>query len=370
LIEFRSDIRANMSDPFCGEFNPSCPLPLETHATVQMAHGGGGRVMRGLIEGMLLPVLGGGSLPTAQRPGPPHDSAVVEVEGVRLAFTTDSFVVSPLFFPGGDIGKLAVCGTVNDLAVAGARPLWLSCALILEEGFSLDSLRRIVESMRRAADEAGVCIVTGDTKVVDRGKGDGVFVNTAGIGLVPAGVDVSPARVVPGDAVLVSGDLGRHGIAIMSVREGLAFEGALPSDCAPLAGLVAALVPLGADLHCLRDLTRGGLAAALNEIALDARVGIELDEAAIPVAGPVAGACELLGLDPLYVANEGRLVAFVPAAVAARALAILRGHPSAPEAAIVGTVTAAHPGTVELRSRLGGGRIVDLLSGEQLPRIC
>jgi hydrogenase expression/formation protein HypE len=353
-----------------GDFNLSCPLPLETHTTVQMAHGGGGRVMRGLIEGMLLPAFGGQPVGPAGRRVPPHDSAVVELDGLRLAFTTDSFVVSPLFFPGGDIGKLAVCGTVNDLAVAGARPLWLSCALILEEGFPLDSLRRIVASMQRTAEAIGVRIVTGDTKVVDRGKGDGLFINTAGIGLVPAGLEVSPARVAPGDAVLVSGDLGRHGIAIMSVREGLAFEGALHSDCAPLADLVAALLPLGSELHCLRDLTRGGLAAALNEIALDAGVGIRLEEEAIPVAGPVAGACELLGLDPLYVANEGRLVAFVPGSVAERALAILRRHPAAPDAAIIGTVTAAHPGTVELRSSLGSGRIVDLLSGEQLPRIC
>ncbi len=359
-----------MKDESPQEFNLICPLPLDVHSTVQMAHGGGGRLMRGLIEGMFLPAFRGGPGGSGAQRLPPHDSAVIETGGVRLAFTTDTFVVSPLFFPGGDIGKLAVFGTVNDLAMAGAKPVWLSAAFILEEGFPLESLRRVVESMREAARQTGVEIVTGDTKVVDRGKGDGLFVNTAGIGLVPAGIDVSPALVRPGDAVLVSGDLGRHGIAVMSVREGLGFESGLESDCAPLADLVAALVPLGADLHCLRDLTRGGLAAALNEIALDARVGMDLDEAAIPVGEAVAGACELLGLDPLYAANEGRLVAFVPAEAAERALAILRSHPAAPEPGIIGRVTGRHPGMVELRNPIGGGRILDLLSGEQMPRIC
>ena len=345
------------------DFSLHCPLPLDDRTTVQMAHGGGGRAMQRLIEGLFLPAFGGGA-------APPHDSAVLEANGLRLAFTTDTFVVSPLFFPGGDIGKLAVCGTVNDLAVAGARPAWLSAGFVLEEGLSMETLRRIVASMRRAADEVGVRIVTGDTKVVDRGKGDGIFINTAGIGLVRRGVEISPARVVPGDAVVVSGDLGRHGIAILSVREGLEFEGALESDCAPLAGVVEALLAAGCEIHCLRDLTRGGLAAALNEIAGHARVGIELEESAIPVAGPVASACELLGLDPLYVANEGRLVAFVPAAQADRVVQTMRSQPVAAGAAVVGTVIAAHPGVVELRNPLGGSRIVDLLSGEQMPRIC
>ena len=258
---------------------------------------------------------------------PPHDSAVLPTDGARLAFTTDSYVVNPLFFPGGDIGKLAVCGTVNDLAMAGARPAYLGAGFILEEGLPMETLRRVVASMAEAARAAGVRIVTGDTKVVDRGKGDGIFINTSGVGWVPPGVEISPARVAPGDAILLSGDLGRHGVAIMSVREGLQFEGVLESDCAPLADLVAAMLATGADIHCLRDLTRGGLAAALNEIALDARVGIEIDESAIPVAEPVAAACELLGLDPLYVANEGRLVAFVPAAAADRVLEVMRHHP-------------------------------------------
>jgi len=347
------------------DFKLACPIPLSDHATVQMAHGGGGRLMRGLIEGMFLP-----AFQSAEQQAPPHDSAVLELDGARLAFTTDTFVVSPLFFPGGDIGRLAVFGTVNDLAMAGAKPVWLSAAFILEEGLPMETLSRVVASMRHAAEEVGVEIVTGDTKVVDRGKGDGIFINTAGVGLIPPGVEISPARVAPGDAVILSGDLGRHGIAVMSVREGLRFEGALPSDCASLSGLVEALVGADSQVHCLRDLTRGGLAAALCEIADHARVGIELDEPSIPVAEPVAGACELLGLDPLYVANEGRLVAIVPAEAADCTLETMRAHPVASQAAIVGTVTDTGPGTVELHGPLGGARIVDLLSGEQLPRIC
>lgn len=348
-------------------FNLICPVPLGDHATVQMAHGGGGRLMKGLIEGMFLPGFG---YDQSQSPVALHDSAVLEADGVRLAFTTDTFVVSPLFFPGGDIGKLAVYGTVNDLAMAGAKPAWLSVGFILEEGLPMDTLRRVVKSMREAAQEVGVRVVTGDTKVVDRGKGDGIFINTSGIGFVPAGVEISPNRVEPGDAVIVSGDLGRHGIAILSVREGLELEGAIESDCGSLAGLVGALIEAGLDLHCLRDLTRGGLASALNEIADQAKVGIELDEVAIPVAEPVMGACELLGFDPLYVANEGRLVAFVPAESADLTLDIMRNHVSAPQSVIIGAASEAHPGTVELRGRFGGRRIVDLLSGEQMPRIC
>jgi hydrogenase expression/formation protein HypE len=348
----------------------TCPNPLNQHDTVQLAHGGGGRTMRRLIEDMLLPVFELDRTGAGQPRRPPHDSAVLEVGGQRLAFTTDTFVVSPLFFPGGDIGKLAVYGTVNDLAMAGAKPQWLSCGLILEEGCPMQTLRRVIASMQAAADEVGVRIVTGDTKVVDRGKGDGIFINTAGVGVVPAGIDISPARVSAGDKILVSGDLGRHGIAIMSVREGLKFEGAAESDCASLAGLVADLTALGADLHCLRDLTRGGLAAAVIEIAEHARVGIELDEASIPVSPTVSGACELLGLDPLYVANEGRLVAFVADEQADAALRIMQRHPAAPVPAVLGTVTSKHPGAVELRNAFGNARLLDLLSGEQMPRIC
>jgi hydrogenase expression/formation protein HypE len=354
------------------DFNVNCPVPISSHTTVQLAHGGGGRLMRDLIETIFLPAFGATDVPSspAPRPSPPHDSVVLPTEGARLAFTTDSFVVSPLFFPGGDIGTLAICGTVNDLAMSGAKPAYLSAGFILEEGLSMDTLRRVVDSMSRTAAAAGVRIVTGDTKVVDRGKGDGIFINTAGIGWVHTDVNISPARVKPGDAILLSGDLGRHGVAIMSVREGIRFEGALESDCAPLAGLVEAMLAAETDIHCLRDLTRGGLAAALNEIALDAHVGIEIDEAAIPVTEPVAAACELLGLDPLYAANEGRLAAFLPAASADRVLEAMRRHPAAVGPVRIGVVTAAHPGTVELRSRFGGGRIVDLLSGEQMPRIC
>jgi len=348
----------------------SCPTPLGRHDTVQLAHGGGGRLMRGLIEEVLLPEFGAFPPIDDGQPRPPHDSAVLELGGTRLAFTTDTFVVSPLFFPGGDIGKLAVYGTVNDLAMAGAKPVYLSCGLILEEGTPMETLRRIVASMRQAADEASVRIVTGDTKVVDQGKGDGIFINTAGVGLIGEGIDVSPSRVAAGDRILVSGDIGRHGIAIMSVRENLQFEGAPESDCASLASLVAELTALGGDMHCLRDLTRGGLAAALIEIAEHASVGIDLNEASIAVSPSVGGACELLGLDPLYVANEGRLVAFVPRDKADAALRIMRDHDAAPEPAVIGSVTADHPGMVELRNSFGGGRLLDLPSGEQMPRIC
>jgi hydrogenase expression/formation protein HypE len=351
------------------DFNLHCPLPLRDHPTVQMAHGGGGRMMRQLIESLFLPAFAPPS-PVPCPLSPPHDSAILEIGGQKLAFTTDTFVVSPLFFPGGDIGKLAVFGTVNDLAMAGAKPLYLSAGFVLEEGLPMEVLQKVVAAMAAAAAECGVKIITGDTKVVDRGKGDGIFINTAGVGLVPEGIEISPRRVAPGDAILVSGDLGRHGMAIMSVREGLGFEGDIQSDCANLAGLVESLLALGAGIHCLRDLTRGGLAAALNEIALDMNLGVELDEQKIPVAGPVAAACEILGLDPLYVANEGRLVAFVAADAADEALKIMKRHPAAVGPAIVGRVVEESAGTVVLNNPFGGGRIVDLLSGEQLPRIC
>jgi len=342
----------------------SCPVPREEYDAVQLAHGGGGRLMRRLVEGLFLAEFAAGAT------DPPHDSAVLATPAGRLAFTTDTFVVHPIEFPGGDIGHLAVYGTVNDLAMAGARPIALSAGFVLEEGLPMATLRRVVASMRAAAEEVGVRIVTGDTKVVDRGKGDGVFINTAGIGWVPQGVDVSPARVQPGDAVIVSGDLGRHGIAVMSVREGLRFEGGLPSDCASLVDLVAALVEADPDVHCLRDLTRGGLAAAVCEIAEHAGVGIRLEENAIPISPQVAAVCELLGLDPLYAANEGRLVAFVPAEAASRVLEVMRTHPAAPQPAVIGCVRAESPGLVELASPLGSSRVLDLLSGEQMPRIC
>jgi hydrogenase expression/formation protein HypE len=354
-----------MSQSNSEDFALSCPLPIIEHATVQLAHGGGGRFMRNLIEELFRPAFAGDG-PRS----PAHDSAVVEMAGGRMAMTTDTFVVQPLFFPGGDIGKLAVYGTVNDLAMSGAKPLYLSTGFVLEEGLPMETLRRVVDSMAAASREVGVPIITGDTKVVDRGKGDGIFINTAGVGLVPAAIDIAPQRVVPGDVVMVSGDLGRHGMAVMSVREGLGFESELLSDCASLAGLVEAMAVVGKDLHCLRDLTRGGLAAALNEIALDGDLGIDLEQEGIPVSEPVAAACEVLGLDPFYVANEGRLVAFVAPQSAARVLDILNHHPVACGPAIIGRVTDSHPRSVELRSPMGGRRILDLLSGEQMPRIC
>jgi hydrogenase expression/formation protein HypE len=331
---------------------------------VQLAHGGGGRLTRELVEGLFVPAFTNPAL--AER----HDSAVISVGGVRAAFTTDTYVVSPRIFPGGDIGKLAVCGTANDLAMAGATPAYLSAGFVLEEGLPIEELGQVVASMRAAAEACGVTLVTGDTKVVDRGKGDGLFINTAGLGLVPDGVAICPRRVRPDDAVLLSGDVGRHGIAVLSVREGLGFETPIESDCAPLASLVSVLVCAGLDLHCLRDPTRGGLATVLNEIAVDAQVGIEVEETAIPVAEDVAGACELLGLDPLYVACEGRMVVFLPAAQAERGLALLRTYPLGTGAARIGKVTEGPAGMVTLATRFGTRRLLDLLSGEQLPRIC
>ena len=346
------------------DFALACPAPLGRHTTIQLAHGGGGRLTRELIEGIFLPTFDSAAL--RER----HDSAVLTLGGARLAFTTDSYVVHPRFFPGGDIGKLAVFGTVNDLAMAGARPLYLSAGFILEEGLPIDELRRITISMRAAAEVCGVELVTGDTKVVDRGKGDGLFVNTAGVGIVPDGVVIRPKRIQPGDAALLSGDVGRHGIAVLSVREGLEFESSLESDCAPLSPLVTALLDAGIDVHCLRDATRGGLATALNELAVDAGISIEVEERSVPVSDAVAGACELLGLDPLYVACEGRMVVFVPEVHAGRALETLRACSGGEAATRIGTVGKGPAGMVVLKTRMGASRLLDLLSGEQLPRIC
>ncbi len=343
-------------------FAASCPTPAPGGPLVQLAHGGGGRRMHELITQHIGPAVG--EQATA------HDGAVLELGGARVAFTTDSFVVSPLFFPGGDIGKLAVCGTVNDLAMTGATPRAISLGLILEEGLPLETLDRVLASVRTAADAAGVVIATGDTKVVDRGKGDGVFVNTTGVGEVPAGVDIGPWRVRPGDAVLVSGDVGRHGVAILSVREGLRFSSPVLSDCAPLAAPVAALLAAGIDARCLRDATRGGMAASLWEIARDARVEVSIDEAEVPVLPTVAAACELLGLSPLHLACEGRFVAFVPGDQADLALDVLRRFEVCDGAKRIGTVTKAGGGRVWLNSPFGGARPLDLPSGEQLPRIC
>ncbi len=350
-----------MDDQSC---EPACPLPMSDKRIVQLAHGGGGRLMRELIQEVFVRTFDNPLL------APLHDGATWAVERGTLAFTTDSYVVRPLFFPGGDIGSLAVYGTVNDLAMCGAKPLYLSAGFILEEGLSLDVLRQVVKSMAEAARAAGVSIVTGDTKVVDRGKGDGIFINTAGIGLVPDGVHISPQSVRPGDAILLSGDLGCHGVAVLSVREGLSFAGAVQSDSAPVHGVVEDLIVSNVEIHCLRDLTRGGLASALNEIAQAAGVGIVIDETAIPILDPVQGACELLGLDPLYVANEGRFVAVMPASQIEPALAVMRRHGVSERAALIGSVTDRRSPPVVLRTVVGTNRILDLLSGEQLPRIC
>jgi hydrogenase expression/formation protein HypE len=346
------------------DFTLSCPIPIQQYPHILLAHGGGGKLMHQLIEKMFLPTFDNPVLRSR------HDSAVLAIEGKKLAFTTDSYVVQPLFFPGGDIGQLAVNGTVNDLAMCGARPLFLSAGFILEEGLPTETLWQVVQSMQRAAREAEVQLVTGDTKVVDRGKGDGIFINTAGVGLVERDLAISPAGVKAGDVVLLSGDLGRHGIAIMAVREGLSFEATIESDCAPLAGLVQELLRARIEIHCLRDLTRGGLASALVEIAEAAGVNIDIEEVAIPVREDVQGACEILGLDPLYVANEGRMVAFVSPADAERALTCMRAHPLGTQARRMGKVTEDHPGVVTMESRIGAKRVIDMLSGEQLPRIC
>ena len=345
-------------------FQLQCPAPLNDSEHIQLAHGGGGRRMHELLEGLLLPSFRNDLL--LER----HDGATLNIAGARLAFTTDSYVVKPIFFPGGDIGTLAMNGTVNDLAMCGARPLYLSSAFILEEGFAMELLRRVVESMRIAAAEAQVQLVTGDTKVVDKGKGDDIFVNTAGIGAVEHSLTIAPSSVRPGDVILLSGDLGRHGVAIMAMREGLSFESTIESDCAPLWEPVAALLEAGIEIHCLRDLTRGGLSSGLIEIAETAQLRITIDEIVIPVREDVAGACEILGLDPLYLANEGRFVAFVPEHETARALDILSQHTVSSGSVRIGQVMEKPAGLVTMKSRLGTERILDMLSGEQLPRIC
>ena len=345
---------------------PACPIPISDYPNVLLAHGGGGRLTNQLIARMFLPAFDNPAL-QAQ-----HDGAVFRVGDAspQLAFSTDSYVIHPLFFPGGDIGSLAVHGTVNDLAMCGARPLYLSAGYIIEEGLPMDTLWRIVQSMQAAARNAGVQIVTGDTKVVDRGKGDGVFINTAGVGIVEHERRITPQSVRPGDALIVNGDIGRHGIAIMAVREGLEFETTIESDSAAVAELVMQLLAENIEVHCLRDLTRGGLASALNEIAGSAGVGVAIEERRVPVRDDVHAACEMLGFDPLYVACEGRFVAFVAPQDAERARAVMRGHPLGADAAIIGTVKADHPGVVMMKSRIGVSRIVDMISGEQLPRIC
>jgi hydrogenase expression/formation protein HypE len=343
---------------------PSCPAPLPAGEKILLGHGSGGRLSAELMREVFLPALGNPVLARLD------DQAVFNVEGLRLAFTTDSFVVQPLFFPGGDIGRLAVHGTVNDLAMGGAEPLCLSAAFILEEGLPLETLERVVRSMQRAAAEVGVDVVTGDTKVVEKRGADGLFINTSGIGRVPEDLRLSADRARPGDRILLSGCIGEHGIAVLAQREGLAFEGPVESDSAPLHTLVAAILKATREVRCLRDPTRGGVSSALNEIAGRSGVGMTIDERAVPLSDAVAGACELLGLDPLYVANEGKLVAIVEASAADAVLAAMREHPLGGQAQVIGTVHASEPGVVKMRTRLGTTRIVDMLAGDQLPRIC
>jgi hydrogenase expression/formation protein HypE len=346
----------------------SCPAPLTAKDTILLGHGSGGKLSAELIRDIFLPAFQNPVLARLD------DQAIVNVNGQRLAITTDSFVVKPLFFPGGDIGSLAVHGTVNDLAMGGATPLFLSAAFIIEEGFSMDDLRRVVSSLRQAAAEAGVQVVTGDTKVVEKGKGDGLFINTTGIGIVPEGIELSADRARPGDKVLLSGPIGDHGIAILAQREGLEFETKIQSDSAALHTLVAAMLGVTSnvtlDIRCMRDPTRGGVSSTLNEIAERSQVGIELEERSLPIHEEVRGACELLGLDPLYVANEGKLIAIVAPEGADAVLQAMKRHPLGAEAVVIGTVKKENPGLVTMRTPLGTTRIVDMLAGDQLPRIC
>ncbi|HYC62470.1 MAG TPA: hydrogenase expression/formation protein HypE [Thermoanaerobaculia bacterium] len=342
----------------------TCPLPILDHQQIVLGHGSGGKLTAELIEKLFIPAFRNPYLDALD------DQAVLSIGGSRIAFTTDSFVVTPIFFPGGDIGRLAVNGTINDLAMSGARPLYLSSAFILEEGLASDDLRRVVDSMRLAAAEAGVLVVTGDTKVVDRGKGDQIFITTTGIGIIEKPVRISACLAQPGDVVILSGFIGDHGVAILSQRENLSFDGEIASDTAPLHELVAAMLGASLDIHCLRDPTRGGVATTLNEIASRSHVGIEIDETAIPVRDTVRGACETLGMDPLYIANEGKLVAVVAADAANRVLAAMQEHAHGRYARVIGRVVSAHAGMVLMRTQIGGTRMLDVMFHEPLPRIC
>lgn len=342
----------------------NCPLPLRDQPNIILGHGGGGKLSAELVEHLFLPAFRNEALENL------GDAAVFGLNGARLAMSTDSFVVRPLFFPGGNIGELAVNGTVNDLSMSGARPLYLSVGFILEEGLPLAALGQIVESMGAAARQANVQLITGDTKVVDKGHGDGIFINTSGIGLIPEGINIGPQRATPGDVVIVSGTIGDHGMAIMSVREGLAFDAPIQSDTAALNGLVAAMLAVCPDIHVLRDPTRGGVASSLNEIARSSQVGIMLDEPKLPVNPAVRSACELLGMDPIFVANEGKLLAIVPPDGADAVLKAMRQHPLGEQAAVIGRVAAQHPGMLVARTSIGGSRVISMQIGEQLPRIC
>lgn len=339
-------------------------MPLRDHPNIIMGHGGGGKLSAELVEHLFLPALHNDQLLSL------GDSTVLDLGGQRLAFSTDSYVVQPLFFPGGTIADLAINGTVNDIAMSGAQPLYLSAGFILEEGMLLNELGMLANAMGEAARRANVRVVTGDTKVVDRGHGDGVYINTSGIGLIPEGVVIAPTHARPGDVVIVSGEIGLHGIAIMSVREGLEFESVIESDSAPLNDLVATMLAVTNEIHVLRDPTRGGVASSLNEIAQASQVGIVLNERTLPVPPTVHSACELLGMDPLYVANEGKLIAIVPATQAEALLAQMRQHPLGKQATLIGEVTDQHPGIVVAKTGIGATRVVDMQVGEQLPRIC
>ena len=352
-----------MDSSLRSEFTLQCPIPISEYPAVLMAHGGGGKLMHTLISKMFSAAFTNDILMQE------HDSAQIDLPASKIAFTTDSYVVKPLFFPGSDIGALAVNGTVNDLAMSGARPMYLSLGLIIEEGFAMLDLWRVVQSISAAAKAAGVKIATGDTKVVDKGKGDGIFINTSGVGVIEHSLKISPRSIKPGDVIILNGDLGRHGIAIMAEREGLEFEHKIQSDCAPLNGIVKEIIDSGIEVHCLRDLTRGGLSSTLNELVQTAGIEITIDESAVPVHEDVQGACEILGFDPMYVANEGKFIAIVPAADAEKCLAIMQAHEFGKEAAIIGNVSAGDA-IVKLKSRIGTMRILDMLSGEQLPRIC
>jgi len=351
-----------MTEP--SDFTLSCPFPIQDYPHVLMAHGGGGKLMHQLIGKLFLPAFHNQPL------GAPHDASVFDLAGQRLAFTTDSYVVRPLFFPGGDLGSLAVHGTVNDLAMAGARPLYLSAAFIIEEGLPMETLWKITASMQRAAQQAGVQIITGDTKVVDKGKGDSLFINTAGVGILEHQLQINPRSVRPGDAILVNGDVGRHGMAVMAVREGLEFESAIQSDSAPLTEVILQLLEAGIEVHCLRDLTRGGLTSVLNEIAEAARLALQIEEKLVPVREDVRAACEILGLDAMQVACEGRFATFLPERDAERALDIMRACRNSTGACRVGSVSDQRSPRVLLKSSIGVQRILDMPSGEQLPRIC
>ena len=342
-------------------FNLNCPLPLEKYPRILLAHGGGGKLMRQLIETMFLSTF-------SSENQIEHDAVVLNLNHNKIAFTTDSYVVNPLFFPGGNIGSIAVYGTVNDLAMSGATPLYLSLSFILEEGLEMATLWEVIKSIKQAAQISRVNIVTGDTKVVEKGKGDGIFINTSGVGVINHSLEINSHAIQDNDAIIISGDIGRHGIAIMAQREGLEFETSIESDCAPIAQPVLDLLNAGVEIHCLRDLTRGGLASALNEIALSANLEMTIAQKSLTIEEEVKGACEILGFDPLYIANEGRFVAFIPEKDVTKTLSILKSYHAS--ASLIGSVKKSSQGLVIMKSSIGGSRVVDMLSGEQLPRIC